>query len=630
MLEQMRAMAKSPIAMVLIALLILSFAVWGISDVFRGGQGDAVVIVGPNKVTVQEYSLAWNRELNRVIAQSQGKVTTQQAREYGLAEQLLQRMTNDAALSAKADELGVGMSNRLIAKEIRVLEAFKDPITGKFGEEQYRSALANARYTPEQFEKQVRGDLMRTQITDPIIAGLIAPRSMARIDLDYRGERRKIIEVIIPQSIIPKSGEPAEDELVAFLEAHKVTFDTPEMRNASLVTVSASDLAEEVDVPEEKIRELYDFRKADLSTPQTRSWVQIIAPDEATAKIIADFLKTGATPEEITASLKLNAPIVFEDTAVTNTPDDQIAEAIFAAQKDEVGTSEGRLAWAAWKVNAITPAVEKTLDDVRDTLRDEFIKEEAADKLYELVGNFEDARASGATLEEAAETTGLLLLSLPPVDKRGYDKDQNPVTAIASEGEILKTLFETEEAVESDILETTNGDYYVIRTDSIVAPQTPKLDTIRDKVIEAWKTNKHAEALKAIADEIKAALKTGEDANAIATRYPGATVEAAILQRGQDVPPLSQRHAAQLYSVRKGDVAMALDNANENVIIARVDNIIPSGQMPESLIEIGRSSLGEALSADIQAQYLRGLLNQYNVRQDARLKAFALGDNPEG
>ncbi len=630
MLEQMRAMAKSPVAMVLIALLILSFAVWGISDVFRGGQGDAVVIVGPNKVSVQDYSAAWDRELNRVITQSQGKITSKQARDFGLADQLLQRMTNDAALDAKAAQLGIGVSDRLVANEIRVLEAFKDPITGKFGEEQYRSILANARYTPKQFEKDVRGDLLRSQITDPVISGVMAPRSMAKIDLGFRGERRRITEIIMPETIVADPGEPTEEELIAFLDKHPGAFDTPELRAASLVTISAKDLASEIDVPEDKIKELYEFRKGELSEPETRSWVQIAAPDEATAKVIVERLKAGETAEEITKSLNLNDPIVFDKTAETNTPDDQIAKAVFAAKEGEVGASEGRLAWAAWKVNAITPAVQKSLEDVRESLREEYIKEEAADQLYELVGNFEDARASGATLEEAAEASNLLLLSLPPVDRNGRDKSHQPVSAIADEPEILKTLFETDELVESDILETENGDYYVVRTDAIEAPHTPALDEIRDKVTEAWKTNKRAEAIKELADKIADALKTGEDANAVSSRFPGTKVESAILQRGQAVPPLTQRHAGQIFSIAKGKISMAPDQSGKNLIIARLDAVIPAGTPPASLLELGRSSIGEALSADLQNEFLRGLLDQYNVRQDPRLKALALGENPEG
>jgi peptidyl-prolyl cis-trans isomerase D len=630
MLEQMRAMAKSPVAMVLIGLLILSFAVWGISDVFRGGQGDAVVIVGSKKVSVQEYANAWDRELNRVIQQSEGKVTSQQARDFGLADQLLQRLTNNAALDAKAEQLGIGMSNRLIAREIRKIEAFQNPITEKFGEEQYRSTLANARYTPKQFERNVRGDLLRAQMTDPIITGVIAPRAMAKIEWAYRGEQRQITEIIVPETLIPDASAPTEEQLVAYLEAHKDRFKTPELRGASLVLISASDLAAEMDVPEDKIKELYEFQKDSLSEPETRSWVQISTEDEATAKIIAARLKAGETAEEITKSLNLNPPITFEKTIVTNTPDDQIAEAVFEAKDKAIGVTQGRLTWAAWKLNAITPAVQKTYADVHDTLRESFIKEEAADKLYELVGLFEDARASGATLEEAAETTGLLLLSLPPVDPRGNDKDHKPVAAYENEAEILKTVFETDEAVESEILETKDGEYYAIRTDSIIPPTDPALADIRDRVAEAWRKGQKSEWIKTFADEIKSALVAGEDANAIAAKYPGISVETALLQRGQDVPPMTQRHGAQMFGLAVGEVAMAPDQSDKNLIIARLDKIIPANEVPDAVIEIGRRSIGEALSADMQTEFLRGMLDQFNIRQDARLKALALGLNPEG
>ncbi len=630
MLEQMRAMAKTPVATALIGLLIVSFAVWGISGVFKGGQGDAVAVVGPGKVSVQDYATAWDRELNRVIQQSQGKVTSRQAREFGLAEQLLQRMITTAALRAKAAQMGIGMSDRLVAQTIRGLEAFRDPISGKFGEEQYRSALANARYTPQQFENDVRSDLLQAQILDPVSDGVVAPRMFAKIELMFQNERRKIIEIILPDSMAPPIAEPTEAQLQAFLKAHEQVFRTPERRAATLVTISARDLASDITVPEEKIKELYAFRKDKYATPETRSWVQISTADEASAKAVAQRLKNGESAEAIAKALGLTPPLKFDNTDAEHTPDETITKAVFAARPGDTGATKGRLAWAAWRLDSVTPATSKSLDDVRQSLKDEFIKEEASDKLYELVGNFEDARASGATIEEAAESSKLLALSLPPVDRQGRGKDGNPVEPLAGQPEILKTLFETDEGAESEILQTANGDFYAVRTDSIEPPKVPPLAQIRDKVAKVWKAQQKADAIRAIAARVEKALKSGEDANAVAARFPGARVELALLQRGQSPAPLSGRHANRLFAVARGDVVTAPDQSGSNLVVARVDAIMQPRTFPPALIEQHRAAISQSLAGDLQSEYLQALLSQYKVRIDQRLKALALGDNPEG
>ncbi len=630
MLEQMRAMAKTPVASALIGLLIVSFAVWGISGVFKGGQGDAVAIVGPGKVSVQDYATAWDRELNRVVQQSQGKVTSKQAREFGLAEQLLQRMITTEALRTKAAQMGIGMSDRLVAQAIRKLPAFKDPISGRFGEEQYRSVLANARYTPQQFENDVRNDLLQAQIIDPVVDGVVAPRILAKIELIFQNERRKITEIILPDSMAPPVAEPSEAQLQAFLKKHQQAFTTPERRAATLVTISAKDLASDIQVPEEKIKELYEFRKDKYATPETRSWVQISAPDESSAKAVAQRLKNGESADSIAKALGLTPPLKFENTDAEHTPDEAVTKAVFAAKPGQTGATKGRLAWAAWRLDGITPATKKSLDDVRQSLKEEFIKEEASDQLYELVGNFEDARARGATIDEAAESSKLLALSLPPVDRGGRDKDGNAVEPLAGQPEILKTLFETDEGAESEILQTANGDFYAVRTDSIEPPRLPPLDQIRDKVARAWKAQQKADAVRAIAAKVEAALKKGEDANTIAARFPGARVELAILQRGQSPAPLSGRHANRLFGIAKGDVATAPDQTGNNLVVARVDAIMQPKTFPPALIEQHRAAISQALAGDLQSEFLQGLLSQYKVRIDQRLKALALGDNPEG
>jgi len=183
--------------------------------------------------------------------------------------------------------------------------------------------------------------------------------------------------------------------------------------------------------------------------------------------------------------------------------------------------------------------------------------------------------------------------------------------------------------VESEILETDNGDYFALKTDTIQAPQTPTLADIHDKVLEAWKANKRNEILQGFADEITKALKNGENPNDIAKRYKGAKVEGALLHRAQESPPLSPRHIGQIFSISEGEVAMAPDQSGKNIIIARLENILPAGTPTPTVLAQGQSVIGEAMAADLQAQFVKGLLDQYTVKQDNRLKALALGDNPD-
>ncbi len=629
MLEQMRHMAKSPIAVGLIGLLIISFAVWGIGDVFRGGQSDAVVTVGPGKVTVQQYAAAWNRELDRLIRESKGKITSKEAREYGLQNQILQRLTDEVALDVKAKSMGIGLSDDQVVKTIRSIAAFTDPITGTFSAEQYRSALANAGYTVKRFEDDVRGDLIRSQISAPVIAGLNGPRTLVKQELAFAGETRRIAEVLLPQDMTAMPADPGDAVLQKFLDDNAAYFQTPERRAATLVTIFASEMAAEVEVSEDKIKELYEFRKPDLGTPEKRSWVQITTKDETSAKAVAKRLAAGEKPADIASDMHLAAPLEFTDTPQNEGPDDEIAKAVFAAKNGESGASKGRLAWGAWKLNGITPGQIPTLEEVHDKLRDEVIREEASDKLYEIVGNFEEARASGQTLAEAAQSTKLLALSLPPVDRKGNSIEGEPVEIYTKNPKILETLFTTEEGAESEILETANRDFFALSTDEIIPPSAPKLSAIRARVLAAWQARQRADAIKKMADSIGSALETGEDPNQVAARYPGSRVEYSILNRRQNPAPLTPRHAGQLFAAKKGAVISAPDLTGTTMVVARVEQIIPAKAPQDAEVELRRAAIGNALGQDLQAQFLQGLLDEYKVRQDPRLKALALGDNPD-
>jgi len=84
MLNQLRSAAKTWIAGVFIALLVMSFAVWGVSDIFTGGARDAVVVVGKERISVARVSAEFNREVQRLAGQSGSEFTPEMARSFGV------------------------------------------------------------------------------------------------------------------------------------------------------------------------------------------------------------------------------------------------------------------------------------------------------------------------------------------------------------------------------------------------------------------------------------------------------------------------------------------------------------------------------------------------------------------
>ena len=109
----------------------LSFGIWGIADVFRGGTSDVLASVGDKKITGEEYRRAFDRQV-RVFSQQQGvQITPDQARAIGLDRQVLAQLLQEASLDAQAAKLGLAISDAMIAERITSNKAFQGP-NGQF------------------------------------------------------------------------------------------------------------------------------------------------------------------------------------------------------------------------------------------------------------------------------------------------------------------------------------------------------------------------------------------------------------------------------------------------------------------------------------------------------------------
>src|SRR6202035_5030040 len=94
MLQAIRSKAGSLVVKILFALLIVSFGVWGIGDIFRerSAAETTVASVGGLKSHADELQIAVRREMDRNQRMLGGNFTAAQAKQIGLVETVLDRI----------------------------------------------------------------------------------------------------------------------------------------------------------------------------------------------------------------------------------------------------------------------------------------------------------------------------------------------------------------------------------------------------------------------------------------------------------------------------------------------------------------------------------------------------------
>src|SRR6185295_2342924 len=160
MLDQLRQGAQGWVSKLLMAVLVLSFAIWGIGG-FQGYHADRLASVGNAEVTVREFSRFY--EQARRNSQESGREVN--------PEQVLSAVMTNAALDDAASEYGLGVSNDRVATEIAKNPAFQNT-DGTFDRQRFAAILDNAGMNRDDFVHDVKRQLVRGQIADTVGAGL--------------------------------------------------------------------------------------------------------------------------------------------------------------------------------------------------------------------------------------------------------------------------------------------------------------------------------------------------------------------------------------------------------------------------------------------------------------------------
>ncbi len=219
MLSALRNAAGTWVAKLLLVLLVVSFAVWGISgSMVTGFGGTSVVTAGGTTVSPIEYRLAYDRQISVMSQQFGTQLTREQAKALGIEEQVLGQLVAGAVLDEQANELGLGLSQDKLAQLTMDDPAFRGP-NGQFDRQQFEYVLRQVGMRPEDY-LQNRGQVaIRQQIVEAVSDGLKAPDTFLRAVALYRGEDRTAEYIVLPKSLAEPIEEPSDAVLSTYFEA---------------------------------------------------------------------------------------------------------------------------------------------------------------------------------------------------------------------------------------------------------------------------------------------------------------------------------------------------------------------------------------------------------------------------
>lgn len=632
MLQGMRQASKSWIAWVLIGFLIVSFAIWGINDVFTGRVDTAAATVGDTEISLTQFDEEFKRELDRINRDREDRITAALAYQQGLGSQVLQRLMMQTALEKKGDELGVTVTAAQVQSEIRKMEGFQGP-GGEFSPVLFQQALRQNNLSEGAFLALARGEMKRDQLMSSVAAGIKAPDGLLRAIFSWRAERRTVDYITLTPELAGAIPEPDQAALEAFLTANAPKYSVPESRAVTLVTIGAADVAGDIQITDAEIRELYEANRRAFETPERRKAEQIRFDTREAAEAAKQKIAGGSDFLAVAQEQGLSADAVsLGDVTKENLPQ-PIADAAFALAAGAVSEPvEGPFGWVLVRVTEITPGTSKTFEEAAAEIRQELVKERAADKIYALSQRFEDLRAEGRSLEDAAQELKITLQKIPALRRDGSAADGSaPVLPQAAP--FLADVFDADPGADSDLAETRDDTFYAFRVDGVTPERLPTLDELRSRLIADWKGEQVRVRLSQRAEDLAIAANNGRTFEDIARELGRAPLRSPALMRGQPSQDFSPDLSARMFDAAAGAFVAGPAGSGESYVVARIAEILPPATEDPQLAAARAGfldQLNQQYGQDLLQQFIVALETGYGntVNQTALDRTFGAAEQP--
>jgi peptidyl-prolyl cis-trans isomerase D len=590
-----------------VGFLIISFGIWGIGDIFRGFGGSTVAKVGRSEISIDQFRVHYNEQLQQLGRKLGRPITPDQAQAFGLEQQVLNQLIAAMALDERAQQLRLGVSDAEVAKQITSDPAFRG-FNGQFDQGTFLQRIREIGYTEQRFVFEQRHNTLRLQIADAVRAGLAPPKVVAEAIDHFRDEERSIDYVTLDAGKAGNVPAPTPEQLAAYFDERKVAFRAPEYRKIQLITSSQQDIAGTIEVSEEEARRVYQDRLKLYATPERRQIVQISFANAEDAKRASERIAAGLAFDDLAKEPEIADKLVDLGTVTkADIIDPAVANAAFDLAESAVsGPVTGRFGTVMLRVLKIEPSATKSFADVEPELKRDIAADRAKAEVNKIRDKIDEELGGGARLEEIAQKLNLKLRTIEAVDRSGRTPEGEPVADLPAGADVINSAFATEIGNENEALQLPAGGFAWYDVVNITPSHERKLDEVKDRVEARFREDEIVKLVNAKTAEIAGKLKSGASLAEVAAA-DGLMVETKSGLKRQGTTQVPARVITEVFRTAKDSIGSAEgQNSADRVIFRVMDIKVPTFD--------ANSATAKRLIDQLKGSYGDELLNQYVAR----------------
>lgn len=632
MLDGMRRMSQGIWGRIIMGLMMgfisVSFAIWGVGNIFVGYGAGTVAKVGGSEITVEAVRQLYQTQLQNLQRQARRSITNEQARQFGLDRQVLGQLIADATMDGRVNAYGLAMSDKAIARKALNDPTFFGP-TGKFDQNRFNELLRDNGFSEQTFVREQRKLYLRQEIADAVTGDMQVPNATLDAIHRFRNETRSIEYFELPASAAGEIAPPDDAALQTYFESRKQNFRAPEYRRIVTLTVTPAQLVDAVAVSDDDARKLYETVKGQrFGAPAKREFQQLVFPDEGKAKEASDRIKAGASLADVAKDNNLTVADVGS-VARTEIFDKAIADAVFALGAGAVSEPvKGQFGYSILRVVSASEENVKPFAEVVADLKGEIARDRARKTASDLRDKVEDERTSGKALEEAAAAAGLKATTIDAIDQNGRDRSGAEV-ALSERDALLRAVFASDIGVDNETINARDGGFVWFEVLAIDRARDQTLAEVKDKVVAAWREDEVARVLTDKAIELVKKIDGGASVEALAKELGLEAKNVADVRR-VGTTSIPQAVIIRVFNLAVGQAGSATGDSQSRYVFKILDGVTPPLDASTDTMQQVLKQLKQSYSEDLLTEYLTKLQGDASVTINEAALRVATGAAAEG
>ncbi len=543
MLQIIRDKTSGLIAIVIVALLIVTFAFWGVSYYFDQGGSVVAISVNDTKIDLQEYQRTYQnirRQWQNFLKDKDGA--------GDVDDELLKKQTLDSLIERELvnqldKSLGLHVGANQVRNVINGLQLFHGE--NGFDNTIYERSVAQLGFTPTMFELKVQEDMLSEQLQSALSESSFVTENEVRLIAGLKNQTRDISYAIIASDKLKEEIIPSAEEIREFYEKNSRDYLEPEKVKIAYLDLSLQQIANGVEVDDEALEDFYAANKADYEVEEQRKirHITIKTAEAATAEQI----KVATDKAEKLIDL-LNAGMTFDELAEKHSNDPgpkveiselgYLTKGIMGEEVDEVMFSlgEGEISSPivtknsvdVIKVVKIKGGVKNTFENSREQVEEAYRLSIAENRFFEMSDQLANLSYEHPdTLEIAADELGLKIRESDYFDRTSQSDP------LLSDSKIISASFSDEvlNGNNSEVLEIGDNRVVVLRLLERKPEQKKSLEEVRERIVTRIKYERASAMIREKGDEALEKLKSGSSPEQVATDFGFDWVNAKGIKR---------------------------------------------------------------------------------------------------